>query len=214
MATASNAPVPDRNSLGKASFIIGLIALVLSFIPIVGFVSWLLAPLAVIFGLIAIRRTSRSLAIAGIITGVIALFVCFSWIKGTQAVGTALNRDTFNTNGETKDLSAAPILQANVKQIWTDIEANKVSAGQKYGGSRLQFTNEKIADFAGDAAAPVIQFLGHSDGYINEFAGASFSQEDGKAIANFKKGDKISFVCEKIGEAIMGGYSLSGCRLK
>ena len=191
MASAPNEQISDRNSLGKASFIVGLISLVLSFVPIIGFVSWLLAPLAIIFGLIALRRSSRSLAIAGIITGIIALFVCISWVRGTQAVGTAMNRDTFNTSGEEQDLATAPIMEANIRQIWTDIEANKVAAGQKYGGHKLQFSNEKIADFGGDAAAPILQFVGHSDGYISEFAGASFLPADGKAIASYKKARKF-----------------------
>lgn len=211
--TADTSERPDHNSLGKASFIIGLVALVFSFVPIIGFVSWLLAPLAVIFGLIAARRARRSLAIAGIITGVIALYVCFAWIKGTQAVSTALTKDTFNTTGEVADLSNAPIMDAQIKQVWTDMEDNKVAAGQKYGGHRLRFTNERIADFGGDAATPSISFVGKSDDYISQMVSASFPASDGKAIAGLKKGGKITFVCAKIGEVIMGGYSLTDCKI-
>jgi hypothetical protein len=204
---------PDHNSLGKAGFIVGLIALVLSFVPFIGFASWLLAPLAVIFGLIAVRRAPRSLAIAGIITGVIALYICVAWIKGAQAVGTALNKDTFNTTGAATDLSNSPIIDAQIKQVWRDIEANKIAAGQKYGGHRLRFTNERIEDFGGDAATPSISFVGKSDNFMSELVSASFSASDGKAISTMKKGQKLTFVCEKIGETLMGGYSLTNCKV-
>jgi len=212
MATTASVQ-PDHNSLGKASFIIGLIGLVLSFIPFVGFVSWLLAPLAIVFGLIALRRRNRSLAIAGIVTGVIALFVCFAWAKAAGAAGEAFNRDTFNTTGATQDNAAAPVMDATVKGVWRDIEGNKVAAGQKYGAHRLHFTGERIADFGGDAAAPTISFVGKSEQFMDQLVAASFSAADGKAITGLKKGGKVGFTCNNISETIGEGYSLAGCVL-
>jgi hypothetical protein len=203
----------DRNSLGKAAFIIGLIALILSFVPIIGFVAWLMAPLAILFGLIALRRKSKSLAIAGIITGAFALVICFTWVSGTKAVGDAMNRDTFNTTGETADLSNAPIVETSVKGLWKEIEDNKLAAGKKYGGKRLAFSDEAIEDFGGDTAAPSIQFLGNTDGYMNYFVNASFDPADGEAIAGHSKGDKVSFVCNSIKESFGDGYNLNGCKL-
>lgn len=216
MATVSesNPPKPDRNALGKAAFIIGLIGLVLSFVPIIGFVSWLLAPLAIIFGLIALKRPSRSLAIAGIITGAIALFVCISWVKGTQAVGEAMSADTFNNEGKTVDNSSAPIIDASVKGLWRDLEENKIAAGKKYGGHRLAFTDERIADFGGTEAAPTVDFVGKEDEFIAQHVTATFAPADGAKIGTLKKGGKVSFVCNDIGETFGDGYSLSNCRLK
>lgn len=213
MATASPDVRPDRNSLGKASFIIGLIALILSFIPIIGFVSWLLAPLAILFGLIALRRPSKSLAIAGIITGVIALFICISWINATKSVGQAMSSDTFNKTGETIDLSTAPILEASVKGLWKDIEDNKIAAGEKYGKHRLQFTNEVIDDFGGTTASPDISVIGKNEEYISKLVSVSFSEKDGKKLATFKKGAKVSFLCQTVKENLGEGYSLSNCTL-
>jgi len=214
MATTAPDVRPDRNSLGKASFIVGLIALIMSFIPIIGFVSWLLAPLAILFGLIALRRPSRSLAIVGIITGAIALFICVSWVKGTQAVGEAMNADTFNNKGETVDLANAPIMDASIKGLWKEIEDNKIAAGEKYGKHRLQFTNEKIEDFGGTAASPDISVIGKSEEYLNKLVSVSFSETDGKKLGAHKKGDKVSFICQSVKETFGEGYSLSNCVLK
>ena len=212
MATTESA-TPDHNSLGKASFVIGLIALVLSIIPFIGFISWILAPLALLCGAIAMRRAPRSLAIAGLITGGLALLVCFMWVNATKSVGEAMSADTFNTTGEAQDTSTAPILDASIKGLWNDMEANKVAAGRKYGGHRLRFTNEPINDFAGDADNPALSFEGKNERYLTMLVSASFSKEDGEAIANLGKGDRVTFVCSQVQETFGDGYSLAGCRL-
>ena len=212
--TTDNSSKPDHNALGKAAFIVGLTGLILSFIPLIGFVSWILGPMAIIFGLIALRRKSRSLAIAGLVTGVLTLYVCYGWIKGTQSLGEAMNKDAFNTSGETVDTTNAPIIDATIKDIWADVEGNKIAAGEKYGKRRLRFTNEVVQEFAGDASAPVISFTGKTADYLVHFVSASFAEKDGKAIGSLKKGAKISFVCQDIRETFGEGYSLGGCSLR
>ncbi len=216
MATTSEATniKPDHNALGKAAFIIGVIGLVLSFIPIIGFVSWLLGPLAVLFGLIALRRPSRSLAIAGIITGVIAVFICVSWIKATQSAVEAMNADAFNSSGKSVDNSSAPIMAATIKGIWEDVEENKIAAGRRYGGRRLAFSNEAINEFGGDAANPRINFIGKEEQYLTHLVSASFSAADADRISGLRRGDRVSFVCQNIRETWGRGYSLGGCSLR
>jgi len=205
--------LPDHNSLGKASGIIGILALIFSFIPIVGFVSWILGPLAILFGFIALRKKPRSMAIVGLITGAIALVICFWWITATESVGQAMGADTFNTTGETRDLSDAPIVETTVRGLWNDLESNKVAAGQKYGGSRIQFNAEKIADFGGDVDNPSLQFIGKSEQFMNRFVSASFEKADGEMIGKMSKGSPVSFVCTGINETFGEGYNLNGCKL-
>ena len=69
------------NGLGTAAMVLGIIALVLSFIPLLGLLSWVLAPLAVIFGIIAVLKPDQphGTAIAGIATGGVALVICLLW---------------------------------------------------------------------------------------------------------------------------------------
>ena len=204
---------PDHNSLGKGSFIMGLIALIMAFVPVIGFVSWLLAALAVVCGGIALMKPKRSLAIAGIVTGVLALLVCFWWINATKSVGEAMNRDTFNTTGQAASLATAPIMDATIKGLWQEMEDNKVAAGQKYGGHRLRFSQETIRDFGGDAAAPSMNFDGKVEEYMTQLVTASFLPADGQQIAALRKGGKVTFVCESIRESFGEGYNLGGCKL-
>lgn len=205
---------PDYNSLGKAGGIVGIIGLILSFVPFIGFVSWLLGPLAILFGLVALRKTPRSWAIVGLITGAITLIVCFSWLSATKSVGDAMSADTFNTSGVARDNTNAPEVAAAIKELWSEIEANKVAAGQKYGGKQLAFSNEKVANFTGDANNPGLQFVGNKDAYMEYYVSASFDKADGSKISEMSKGQAVSFVCTNISETFSEGYSLSDCTLK
>jgi hypothetical protein len=215
MSTASGTDSikADHNALGKAAFIVGLIGLVLSFVPIIGFVSWLLAPLAILFGLIALRRPSRSLAIAGIIAGAIGLLVCVSWIRATRSFSEAMSADTFNNTGRAVDNSSAPIVTASIRGVWEEMAANKIAAGRKYGNRRLSFRNEVIDNFEGDAANPRITFVGATDNYIVHLVTASFTASEGDRIAALRRGARVSFVCQNIRETFGDGYSLAGCTL-
>lgn len=204
---------PDHNSLGKGAFIVGLVGLVLAFVPIIGFVSWLLGPIAVLMGLIALRKPPRGLAVAGIVTGALTLLVCSWWISATKSVGEALSKDAFSPTGIESSAANAPIIDATIAGIWNEMDENKIAAGTKYGGHRLRFKDVPVDDFQGDAASPVMTFVAKRDGMMIYSVAASFMPEDGAKIGALKKGAKVSFVCDKASENLGGGYSLSGCKL-
>lgn len=67
----------QKSGLAQASMVMGIIALVLSFIPVVGFMAYPLGILALIFGIVAMKKkpSNSGQAIAGIITGIIGLIV-------------------------------------------------------------------------------------------------------------------------------------------
>ena len=75
-----------RNGLGTAGFVLGLIGLLISFLPIVGVVAWPLVILGLIFSLVGYSRgrsgraTNKGLALAGVILSVIGLVVCVLWV--------------------------------------------------------------------------------------------------------------------------------------
>lgn len=77
---------PRRNGPGTAGFVLGLLGLVLSFIPVVGLVAWplVVAGLALgLFGLVRIFRgeaDNKGLAIAGVALSAAGLVVCVAWV--------------------------------------------------------------------------------------------------------------------------------------
>lgn len=72
---------PPSNGLATASMVLGIVALVLTFIPIIGLLAWILAPLALILGFVGMSKPNlpKGQAIAGVITGGLALLMCLLW---------------------------------------------------------------------------------------------------------------------------------------
>lgn len=77
-----NQQPPAATGMTKAAMIIGIIAVVLSFIPFVGFISFVLGTIAVVLGIIALvkKRPRKGFALTGLITGAVALIVCVVYI--------------------------------------------------------------------------------------------------------------------------------------
>jgi hypothetical protein len=86
---APNPPQPPvqrpSNGLGTSGFIVGLIGLVLSFIPLIGVVAWPLVILGIILSSVGIakaakgRATNKGLAITGLVVSIIGLVICIVW---------------------------------------------------------------------------------------------------------------------------------------
>lgn len=81
------------NGLGLTGFILGLVGLLLSFVPLIGVVAWPLVILGIIFSAIGIakaskgRATNKGLSITGLVVSVIGLVVCIVWaVAFNQAV--------------------------------------------------------------------------------------------------------------------------------
>lgn len=72
---------PQGNGLATASLVLGILGLIFSFIPFIGLIAWILAPLGLVLGLVALSKpTGRGMAIAGAVCSGIALLVCFGWL--------------------------------------------------------------------------------------------------------------------------------------
>ena len=75
-----NQPQPSRsNGLGITGFVLSLLALLLGWVPLLGWIIWLLG---LIFSLIGIFRKPRGLAIAGLLLSLLALIVIL-YMTGT-----------------------------------------------------------------------------------------------------------------------------------
>lgn len=102
-APPQQTPTKPSNGLGTAGFVIGIIGLVLSFIPLIGVVAWPLVILGIIFSAVGIskavkgRATNKGLAIAGVVVSIIGLVVCILWTvvwkKASDEVNEEANRE-------------------------------------------------------------------------------------------------------------------------
>ena len=73
------------NGLGTTGFVLGLIGLVLSFVPVIGMIAWPLVILGIIFSAVGFskaqkgRATNKGLAITGLVVSIVGLGVCIVW---------------------------------------------------------------------------------------------------------------------------------------
>jgi hypothetical protein len=91
------------NGLGLTGFVVGLVGLVISFIPLVGVVAWPLVILGIIFSAIGIskavkgRATNKGLAITGLVVSIVGLAATILW---TAVIKTANDEITEEANRE------------------------------------------------------------------------------------------------------------------
>ncbi|MBB5746612.1 hypothetical protein [Brevundimonas variabilis] len=69
------------NGLATASLVLGILAMVTVWIPLFGMIAWILAPLGLVFGLVALGKPNgRGVAIAGSVCSALGLIGCFAWV--------------------------------------------------------------------------------------------------------------------------------------
>ncbi|MGV9363477.1 MmpS family transport accessory protein [Amycolatopsis sp. NPDC003731] len=106
---------PPRNGLGTAGFVLGLIGLVFSPIPLVGVVAWPLAVLGLILAAVGVARvrsgkaTNKGLSIAGVVVSLLALVVSILWavviskaISDVNDQATAHHTIVYEVSGDAK----------------------------------------------------------------------------------------------------------------
>ncbi|HVL42935.1 MAG TPA: hypothetical protein VM348_12325 [Brevundimonas sp.] len=82
---------PQDSALAIASLILGIFAICTVWILFIGLIAWILAPLGLILGLVAMRRPAgpgRGVAIAGVVCSSIGLLGCIAWVVLIGAVAT------------------------------------------------------------------------------------------------------------------------------
>ena len=78
-------PPAPQNGLGTAGFVLGLVGLLFSFLPVIGVVAWPLVILGLVLGLVGVSKanrgqaTNKGLAVAGIALSAIGLAICVLW---------------------------------------------------------------------------------------------------------------------------------------
>ncbi|MDT7806089.1 MAG: hypothetical protein QOI78_9522 [Actinomycetota bacterium] len=106
---------PPRNGLGTAGFVLGLLGLVFSPVPIVGVVAWPLVVLGLILSAVGLARvragkaTNKGLSVAGIVVSVLGLVVSVLWVlvlgkavSDVQDQATRHHTITYEVSGDAK----------------------------------------------------------------------------------------------------------------
>lgn len=111
MTQQSTTITQPSNGLGTTGFILGLIGLVFSPIPLIGVVAWPLVILGVIFSAIGIakvrggRATNKGLSIAGLVVSVIGLVICIVWVVAINDAVDDINEEANRESTITYEVS-------------------------------------------------------------------------------------------------------------
>ncbi|MBB5954813.1 hypothetical protein FHS29_001383 [Saccharothrix tamanrassetensis] len=106
------APRPPQNGLGTAGFVLGLLGVLFSFLPVIGLVAWPLVILGLVLGALGTARasrgraTNRGIAIAGVVLSAVGLVICVLWVavfgKAASDAATTLDDLEREANKESK----------------------------------------------------------------------------------------------------------------
>lgn len=82
----------EKNNMATASLVLGIVTLVMAFLPVIGLIAFATGPLALIFGLMARRGlpVGKGSMVAGLITGGVGLLISLVWaVVFTAIMGSA-----------------------------------------------------------------------------------------------------------------------------
>jgi hypothetical protein len=133
------------NGLGITGFVLGLIGLLLSFIPIIGVVAWPLVILGIIFSGIGIakaskgRATNKGLAITGLVVSIVGLVVCILW---TVVWNQAVDEVDDVVNGEAKVVYEITGDATDVQLSYVEFSGDNNFANKEEAVATLPWTKE------------------------------------------------------------------------
>ncbi len=125
------------------ALVMGILAIINSFIPFLNVISYIFAILAVIFGIIGIvKKTGKGLAIAGLVLGILSLILATAINVGTSsAIDDAINGDSSNTptiNDKTN--KQIEYISVNIDDMEDTLENNAAAAKDTYNGKYLEIS--------------------------------------------------------------------------
>jgi hypothetical protein len=105
--------MPDKNEggnktgLSTAGLILGIIAIVLSFIPIINNLAFVLAILALVFGIIGVVKKHGGKAITAVILAVLSIIITLAVQKAASEVFQKAVEESFGSSSTNQDGSAS-----------------------------------------------------------------------------------------------------------
>ncbi|MGO1051943.1 MmpS family transport accessory protein [Crossiella sp. CA198] len=183
------APQPS-NGIGTTGFILGLVGLIISLIPLFGVIAWPLVILGIIFSAIGLVRIkngkadNKGLTIAGLVAAVVGLGICITWtvvaamaVNNVRAELDRVAKVEYEVTGTATDVEVTygevlkPQEEKVAKLPWTKQTENKgvlkggslvVTIGAKGGSATCKITvdGKVVSTKTSDGAFKVLSCTG------------------------------------------------------
>lgn len=135
----------QKTGFGITALVLGIVGLVLSFIPFINNLAFFLGILGVVFGIVAlVTHNKKGISIAGLVTGILAIVITLtlqaSWSRSLNEVSESLEE----TSAELADMSGE-----NTEQLIgtaVDIQLGEFTADESKWESGLTVTVTNLTD--------------------------------------------------------------------
>lgn len=134
----SNHGETQKSSLCTAGLVLGIIGVCTSIIPIVNNVSFVMGVLAVIFGLVSIKKAGKGKMIATVILGILAIAITLNSQKAVSDSLDALSEDLDTASGENTE----QVLANDVDVVLGNFEATTGEYGMTDTKLTVKVTNK------------------------------------------------------------------------
>ena len=128
----------QKSSLCTAGLVLGIIGVCTSFIPIINNLSFIMGVLAVIFGLVSIKKASKGKMIATVIVGILAIIITLNAQQSLSDSLDTLSEDLDTASGENTE----QVLANDVNVVLGDFEATTDEYGLTDTKLTVRVTNK------------------------------------------------------------------------
>lgn len=134
----SNHAEVGKSSLCTAGLVLGIIGVCTSFIPIINNLSFIMGILAVIFGLVSIKKASKGKMIATVVLGILAIVITFNSQKAVSDSLDALSEELSTASGENTE----QVLADSADVVLGDFEVTEGEYGMTDTKMTVTVTNK------------------------------------------------------------------------
>jgi Domain of unknown function (DUF4352) len=186
-------PPPPQNGFGTAAFVLGLIGLLFSFIPIIGVIAWPLVLLALIFSAIGLSRsragraTNKGLTIAGLVCAVLGLGICVVYAAAfSAAVSSAPSTNAAPAQG---DSAATParigdqVQDGSLTFTVTDVQSGVQALGDSFLRTEAQGMFVLVHVTITNVGSESTTFMGANQTLLDS-QGREFTADSSAAVMN------------------------------
>lgn len=134
MSNEEKTNVAEKSGLATAGLVLGIIGVCTSFIPIINNLSFVMGILAVIFGILNLKKTKKGKVIASIILGILAIWMT---ISSQQALSDSLNDLSNDLETTFNDLDGSNTNDILANDVDVQIGTFTIEKGDYYDSTKL-----------------------------------------------------------------------------
>ena len=211
--------------MGIASLVLGIVSLVIGFVPFCGIIALVPAVIGLILGIIDTAKKSREgakkgQAITGLTLSAIAIMIIIFWTIIASGVEVETNSDLDNEYLENKQIQEQQtkeddednVMKVDYEKLHQEYMDNPIAADAKYKGKILELTG-KVDNIDREIAGnPYITFnIGGEYSFDN--VRITFKKSEEEKVTKLKKGQEITIRGECRGTLLSTTISLNDCEI-